>query len=328
MLVERGTGKPDSIARAMETTDSALSPESLLSSAGFVRNLARSLLRDPHSADDVAQEALLTAMQKPPRSERGLRGWLASVVRSVARDRARSEGRRKWREASAARAEGTLSAAEILEREALRAEVVRAVLGLSEPSRSAVLLRYYEDKAPREIARLQGVPVETVRTRIKRGLAELRRALDARLGEERDGWARALLPLAMASARGSAGILPMSVGLQVAASAGLLLLGAGGWRLLGGRAEPEPVAGEGAAVLPAVSTTLALVEQRASVPAREPVPASVPVNEHELAGRVSDPRDEPLAGAILYVSPDGPPPERFRYHPEWIANLRQRGLRF
>jgi hypothetical protein len=120
----------------------------------------------------------------------------------------------------------------------------------------------------------------------------------------------------------------MSVGLQVAASAGLLLLGAGGWRLLGGRAEPEPVAGEGAAVLPAVSATLALVEQRASVPAREPVPASVPVNEHELAGRVSDPRDEPLAGAILYVSPDGPPPERFRYHPEWIANLRQRGLRF
>ena len=40
-----------------------------------------------------------------------------------------------------------------------------------------MLLRFWEDLPPREIAKRMQAPVETVRTRIKRGLQELRGSL-------------------------------------------------------------------------------------------------------------------------------------------------------
>ncbi len=300
----------------------ALSPETLLSNAGFVRSLTRSLLADSNVADDVAQETLVTALTRPPRSAHGLRSWLASVARSLARQNTRGEGRRQRREANAARAERIPSTAEIIEREELRGAVVQAVLALSEPSRSALLLRYYEDKAPREIAALLGLPVETVRTRIKRGLAQMRSELEARLGEKHVQWRRALLPLAGAGARASAA----GVGLKAALAAGLLLFGAAGWRVLESSApaalEPGPV-GEGA------SETLASVtlQGETATLAREAVRAPAIDAERKLSGSVAGPRGRPLEGAIVYISPNGAPPEEFRYHPEWIAHLEQKGMR-
>src|SRR6185503_16110462 len=60
--------------------------------------------------------------------------------------------------------------------------VIRAVLALDEPYRSVVLLRFFEDLPPRRIAERLGVPVETVRTRLRRALAKLREDLDGRVG--------------------------------------------------------------------------------------------------------------------------------------------------
>jgi hypothetical protein len=54
-------------------------------------------------------------------------------------------------------------------------------------------MRFFDDLSPRRIARRLGVPPATVRTRIHRGLAELRRTLGER---DPDGWRLALLPLA------------------------------------------------------------------------------------------------------------------------------------
>ncbi len=305
----------------MELSHHALTPRSLLSNAGFVRNLARSLLQDPNAADDIAQQTLVTALERPPSSTFGLRGWLASVARSLARQTARGEERRRMREASASRAELVPAAAEITEREALRSAVVQAVLALPEPSRAAVLLRSYEDKTPREIATLLGVPVETVRTRIKRGLDRLRDDLDSRLGGEREGWMRGLLPLAAAK---SGATLVMSVAWKAAAVAGIALVSAGAWRIIQGGARPsEPVA----LVTTAPQETDA--EQpgpaRAEVAAsRESVAAEV---ERVLSGTVTDPRGKPVADAVIYVSPDAAPPAKFSYHPEWIAHLKEEGLR-
>jgi RNA polymerase sigma factor (sigma-70 family) len=48
------------------------------------------------------------------------------------------------------------------------------------PRQQAVLvLRYYEDLSEAEIARVLGIPVGTVKTLARRGLARLRRSLDA-----------------------------------------------------------------------------------------------------------------------------------------------------
>jgi RNA polymerase sigma factor (sigma-70 family) len=52
------------------------------------------------------------------------------------------------------------------------------VLARLRPERRLVLvLRYYEDLSHRDIARLIGCPVATVRTRVRRGLSDLRKEL-------------------------------------------------------------------------------------------------------------------------------------------------------
>jgi len=169
--------------------------EALLLHDRFVRGLARALVVDAHAADDLTQDAWLAALRRGERAE-SLPRWLAGVVRHLAAKGRRGEARRARREQDAARPEATPSAREILEREALRARVVRAVLALGQPYREAVLLRYFEGLAPRAIARRLGVPVETVRTRLKRALASLRAVLASEHQGEPGAWSLALAPFA------------------------------------------------------------------------------------------------------------------------------------
>jgi RNA polymerase sigma factor (sigma-70 family) len=169
-----------------------VSTEVLLSHAGWVRALARSLLGDPHAAEDVVQETWLAALQRGPREGRPLSAWLARVARNFARRKLRSEARRSERERLGVRAEGEPSPADLYERAALHRELVEAVMKLDEPYRSTILLRYFEGLAPRAIARREGVPVRTVSTRLARGLEKLRARLDASSGGGRKAWMSAL----------------------------------------------------------------------------------------------------------------------------------------
>ncbi len=169
--------------------------ENLLVHDAFIRALARSLLADRGAAEDVAQDAWVALLERKKTKVGSLPRWISGIVRNLAKKNRRSEARRRTREETAARSEGVPSAAEILEREAARSRIVAAVLALEEPYRSTVLLRYFEDLPPRAIARRQGVPVETVRTRIKRALAMLRDKLDREYGD-RAVWCAVLLPLA------------------------------------------------------------------------------------------------------------------------------------
>ena len=67
---------------------------------------------------------------------------------------------------------------------------------LAEPFRGTVLLRYFEGLPPREIARTTGVELETVKSRLKRGLQQLRTSLDASHGGSRRAWMVPMLPMA------------------------------------------------------------------------------------------------------------------------------------
>src|SRR5262245_15357412 len=134
-------------------------------------------------------------MTAPPPDRRSLRGWLATVLRRTAAKDHRSTERRARREVAAARPEGTPSTADVVAQVDLHARVVRAVLALDEPWRTAVLLRFFEDLPPREIATRTNVPVETVRSRVRRGVELLRERFDRDHGGDRKAWATALLPL-------------------------------------------------------------------------------------------------------------------------------------
>ncbi|HEX6811268.1 MAG TPA: sigma-70 family RNA polymerase sigma factor [Planctomycetota bacterium] len=182
--------------------------ENLLIHADFVRGLVRDLVRDPHECEDLEQEAWLQALRRPPGHAVSLRGWLTALVGSLWANRTRDAQRRRVRELAAAAPPPDADRAEsIAAREQVRQRLLAAVLRLPEPFRAAVLLRYYDELSPTQIAARLGVPAATVRTRVARGLERLRAELDAEHGGERAAWA---LPLLAFPAPAPLASLPLS----------------------------------------------------------------------------------------------------------------------
>jgi len=168
--------------------------EALLRHREFVRRLARRLVRDDARAEDVVQETYVAALRNPPRHAGALRAWLATVVRKLAWTQNRSERRRALREQASTPPAAAPRAEDVLERAEWHQRLVNHVMRLEEPYRSTLLLRYFEDLNSSEIARLHDVPAATVRTRLRRGLEQVRKKLDATEG--RAHWFGALLLLA------------------------------------------------------------------------------------------------------------------------------------
>ena len=196
----------------------------LVGHANALRRLARDLVRDPHLAEDVVQDALCTAIAKPPRTLSVLPSWLKKVVARRASDLRRGEARRRAREGSSPGGGADARTDEQLE---LQQRVLAAVQALPEPYRTTVWQRYYDDRSPREIAALLGEPVKTVKTRLHRGLAKLRELLDTGHGSRR-AWATLLAPFAM-PATTLPGIVAMSATSRLAVAAAVVLLSASLW---------------------------------------------------------------------------------------------------
>lgn len=172
-----------------------MEPRALLEHATFLNALAHSLLREDEAlADDVVQETWLAALRRPPRDDGTARSWLGKVCVNFVR-RARRGERHHASLGESHEPEGPPSELDMLARRNLARDVSDAVFSLPEPQRSCIVLRYYDGLPPRAIATRLGVPVETVRTRIKRGLATLRGVLDQRYGERQE-WSVLLLPFA------------------------------------------------------------------------------------------------------------------------------------
>ena len=159
-----------------------------------LRRFARGVLLEPALADDAVQEAWLAALRQPTAELSS--GWLREAVRRIARGLRRREARVSAREHAAASAEAVPSSLETVARLEVLRELVAALEQLPEPYRTAVRLRYLDDLPPREIARRCGVPVETARTHVKRGIERLRARLDVEHRGGRGSLLAALLPLA------------------------------------------------------------------------------------------------------------------------------------
>lgn len=154
--------------------DASNSLERLLAQRAFVVAVARAVLADAALAEDVAQQTLLRAWSARIDASRQ---WLATVARRLASNVRRGDSRRELRERATWTPDEGPSPQRILELEDERRRLVAAVLELAEPLRTTVLLRFYDDLPPRAIAAKQGVPVETIRTRLKRAQHLLRERL-------------------------------------------------------------------------------------------------------------------------------------------------------
>jgi len=145
----------------------------------FVRALARRLCGDAHLADDAAQETWLKALQQAqaPGLFDGLgRGWLGTVARNSVLQALRGAQRRLHREQAVARGVALDDAGFDADPD-LRARLLAAVQQLPADYRAVVQQRFFEDRMPVAIADALGLPIETVRTRLRRALERLRAAV-------------------------------------------------------------------------------------------------------------------------------------------------------
>lgn len=169
--------------------------DQLLAESTWVRALAQSLVGDEHAAEDLAQEAYLRALKHPPRSDGNVRAWFRTVLRRLATGSFHTRNQRVARERQAALHEHVESVEELVSRVDLQRRLALLATNLPEPYRETILLRYFEGLEPQDIAGRLQVPAATIRTRVRRGLEQLRQRLDHVHGE-RATWQAALLPLA------------------------------------------------------------------------------------------------------------------------------------
>lgn len=155
--------------------------------------VASRLTRNGHEGEDLVQDTLIKAMRARAQFEPGtnMRAWLLRILTNTFINRYRRGGLEKsvlegpdsdpladgWVGTS------TLEAMRDPEAQALRpvlvAEIQKALDGLPDEFRMAVLLADVEELSYKEIADMMGCPVGTVMSRLHRG----RRLLKARLYE-------------------------------------------------------------------------------------------------------------------------------------------------
>ncbi len=228
-------------------SDAGIPLESLLSHREWVRRVARALVADAADAEDLEQETWLRALEHRPRTGGAVKGWLRTVMRRAAVDQHRSRERRRRREMEAVPPGPAVPTADLVAEAETHRRVVEAVMGLEEPCRSAVVLHYFHGLTAAAVAAREGVPEETVRTRLRRARARLRERLDGESGGDGRAWAVAFLPLLRGSAPEAAGAgagfslatvgAAAAVVVVVGVAGGVALLGGGGWE----RAEGEVV---------------------------------------------------------------------------------------
>lgn len=138
--------------------------------------LALSVTGSAATADDVAQDGFERAFRNLAsfNGRSSFRTWLSRIVLNGAVDAIRRQSRTEPLDAADTLAYGAND-----DDDAIRdRDVVAAVLALPLERRTAIVLRYWAQQTPQEIAEVLDVPVGTVHSRLGRALSDLRSRLE------------------------------------------------------------------------------------------------------------------------------------------------------
>ncbi len=302
-------------ARWERMTAPAPSANELLAHTDWLLQLARALVGDA-AAPDIVQDTFEVALDKPPKREGPIRPWLAGVARNLAKMSLRGKSRREKRETAAGGvtipvANEIPSSDELVERARMQQKVAAIVLELPEALRDVLLLRFFEGMSAAEIARAQGIPGATVRSRLAEALARVRGALDQQHGGDRKRWMALVAPLPMAASSGHGaalvGGLVVKTGIKIAITVAVLAVAAFfagkhfGW-FGGEKAAEGPVAiRDGSAKPPPKPVTPTTSTNAGASRAPDLAHDDDPKGTFRIEGQVIDEKDQPVAGAMVAI---------------------------
>ncbi len=141
-----------------------------------LRRYAQALLRSPQEADDLVHDTLARALGKlhTPRDDAEIRPWLFAIMHNLFVSQARKARVRAWAE-RLYRGDATAPTVEPGQEQGLRwRDVVQGLQCLPIEQRTVVLLVSVEDLSYAEVARVLGIPIGTVMSRLSRGREQLR----------------------------------------------------------------------------------------------------------------------------------------------------------
>ncbi len=144
-----------------------------------LRRYARALLGDSERADDLVQDCLERAWSRfhMVRSDGNLRAWMFTIMHNLNANAARRASRRP-RTVAYEHATHAVSVEGNQEARVAMAGLARALDGLPAEQREVVLLVGLEQMTYEEVARITGVPLGTVMSRLHRGRERLRALYD------------------------------------------------------------------------------------------------------------------------------------------------------
>ncbi|MBK9711845.1 MAG: sigma-70 family RNA polymerase sigma factor [Kouleothrix sp.] len=165
----------------------------IVSQQHYVYSIAMSVLKNPDDAADLTQDAFIRLVRALPQytGESRFTTWLYRLVVNLGRDELRRRGRQvpiappsddaddpdpmstvadddRWADPSAA-----------LDSQELRSEVRRALAQLDEHHRLVLTLYYFDDMKYTDIAEVLDMPLNTVKSHIRRGKERLAALLSA-----------------------------------------------------------------------------------------------------------------------------------------------------
>jgi len=150
-----------------------------------VQRLCLGLLGNPHDAEEVTQDSFVYALRNLGRYDPA-KSAFASWLYTIALSRCRNKRRRKWLVAlplellgAEPRSADERQVEAVLERRGAREQLWAALQTLPAHLREAVALRYVAEMRYKELGEALGCNPKTAESRVRLGLAALRRTLQA-----------------------------------------------------------------------------------------------------------------------------------------------------
>ena len=153
--------------------------------SGMLYGMLLRILKDAQAAEEVLQDLFLQLWRSADQfdANRGsLPAWLMVIGRNRAISRLRVRPTREILEESDGHYANTLAAADNIEGEAARHQLMErmraAMAQLPQEQRQAIELAYFEEMTQSEIAARTGSPLGTVKTRVRTGMQSLKQLLN------------------------------------------------------------------------------------------------------------------------------------------------------